>query len=512
MAMPQRAVRSSASPERRRFSLQVVLSLALFAAAIGLSSYLLLADDQARAASSVETRVRGLRIDPASNAEAAARRLASAYLRTPITLLAAERRRSISRDALGVEVDVARLAGLIQAARDPSSPLRRLHATMRGTAPLVLPIPARLTGSAARSWLGAIADELAEPARGPRVDLRRAVLIPARPGRTLDVEGTLDALDDALFHERDSVNARFEARMPPAEGPAPTGKLDLAALHGTFESPYAVSDHTRAHNLRTCARSLDGVLVAPTQVFDFRAQVAEALATRRFRAGPVALDGPDAIEAALAQVAGTLHAAALLAGLPIIEHAPLAQPTPGLELGFDTTISRRHNLRFKNDLGVPIALGVEVRDGRVRGVIRGAAGALRDVELERVIDDVEPYEVQRRDDPTLARGTALLAQRGVPGLRVLLVRRIRDPHAGPRDDERMLSYAPRPQIVRVGTGPARAERAAPRETAAPELVIDEYVGYRMRRGFELPEVFARRPGRTGLSGWTLDEHADTNPP
>lgn len=507
MATPQRAVRSSAPPERRRFTLQTLIALVLFAGAIGLTSYLLLADEQARAASTPQTRALGQALSPTTDPRATARRLSRAFLAGTVTLHAAERRYVMTRAALGVAVDADRLSALLSAARDAASPLRKLHAQVHGTAPLIVPIPAQLSGRAARSWLETIADELAEPARQARIDHRTHEQLPARTGRTLDVEGTLDALADAVFHGRDAATARFFVRHPAGDAAKSDGPLALAGLHGSFESTFSEGDRIRAHNLRAAARSLDGALVAPGQVFDFRAQIAEAIATGRFRPGAVVPDEPDAIAAAVGQLAGTLHAAALLAGLPIVEQAPPPHPSHAVDLGFDTAIDRQHNLRFKNDLPTPIAIGVTVKEGRVRAFVRGAPSAIRDVELARAVEQSTAFDEVRRDDPTLPRGTTQIARGGTPGLRVVLVRRIRDPHDGRiHDDERAIVYPPRAQLVRVGA--ASRARAAPTASIPPEPLYDEYLALRLRRGHDLPEVFARHAGRTGTRGWTQPEASE----
>jgi hypothetical protein len=118
-----------------------------------------------------------------------------------------------------------------------------------------------------------------------------------------------------------------------------------------------------------------------------------------------------------------------------------------------------------------------------------------------------------RDDPALPTGTHRVARGGMPGLRVLLIRRIRDPRDGrAHDDERAIRYAPRTQIVRVGTGRRVHTRVTPADTRPPEPLFDEAVSYRLRRGHDLPEVVARRAGRTGTRGWTLGETSEAPAP
>jgi vancomycin resistance protein YoaR len=495
------------APRKRGVDLRLGLSLGLFVAAIGLSAYLLWLDPHAHASTRVETRVLGATVASEGDPWPLCNELARRYLREPLTLRLGKRTHQRSRGALGARVELTALSQLLRAVADPSSPLRRLHAQQRGEdAALDLPLPAHLEGPAAEQWLRALAARFDEPARPLRVDPNTGALRRARNGRRLDVHATLDALDQAIFRGRGTVDAKV-VTLTPTTAWTPAGPVDVSTTLGSFESSAAEADRARIANLAGVARRLDGTLLGPGEVFDLRALLGETRGLPPFRTGKVSERDGDPLDAALSQVASTLYAAALFAGLPILEQQPVARPTRELPLGLDAAFDAQHNLRFQNDLTVPIALGVSASGGNVRAFVRGprpASSAAREVDIELSVEDITPYPEQARVDPSLPEGVRVTARRGLPGLRVLLKRSVHLPDEQPdAAEERSAYYPPSPRLTRVGTGKiALEELTAQAGDPRAELMVDEFLALSMRPGFALPEVATRRPGRTSEPDWT----------
>ncbi|WP_225099156.1 resuscitation-promoting factor [Streptomyces sp. CoH27] len=86
------------------------------------------------------------------------------------------------------------------------------------------------------------------------------------------------------------------------------------------------------------------------------------------------------------------------------------------------------------------------RDGQTITVLRVSGS--REVREEQI-----PFEVQRTEDPTLFKGTEVITQPGVPGLRrdTYLLRTVNGVRGKPRRETSEVVRKPKPQIVRVGT-------------------------------------------------------------
>ncbi len=506
--------RSRVPPRKRRsLGLRIPLFLILLTAGGGLIAHLVFADERARAASKLEVRALGHELMLGGEApDKQAKALAGAFLREPIALAFEGQKLARPRHEVGVSVDRAALSELLREAADPRSPLRKLHLQRHGRAPLTLPIPAKLNAARAEPWVRSFAARVDAPARNARVDAAGNITPPS-PGRRVDVQATLDALEDAVFHGHTHV-APVVRSVPPASAPA-LAKVDLEGVLGSFESEQAPDDAARRALLGQITKALDGALIAPGAELDFAAQAGLTRGMAPLAMGPVSMDG-DRAEAAFAQVAGAVYASALFAGLPIVEQHARAHPLTTIELGLECLIDASHNLRFRNDRSVPIALHVTLRDGRVRATIKGPTTEAREVELSRLVDVAAPSPEIERPEASMPVKARVVIQRGLPSLHVSLLRIQRSPktpdgvESSEEHLERDITYLPTTRVVKVGTGGATAARAraggAPgaltKADTRPEYLVDEHLALTMRPGFELPEETARREGQTGTRGWT----------
>jgi len=508
-AQPEMAER--AQPEigwraRTRLDGPLGVSLALCGLACALLAHLAV-DDAAHAATYVETRALGHRVAPEDDPLEAARVLARAYVRETVTLVVGSERRRVSRSVLGLEPDEGALAALLTAARDPGSALRRYHAQLHADAPLDLPVPARLRKERAERYLRLLAEHVDEPPRLARADLRTGSVTPARRGLRLDVPAALDALTDAALRGTRTAQLPVIARALPREAESAPATVDASMPLGTFETTLPLGDRARAHDLHVAARLLDGAVLPPRATLDLRALL-PSWSGRAFRRSPAHGGDEDGLEGTRAQLAGTVHAAALFAGLAIVEHHPARVAGRGLELGLDATLASDRNLRIQNDLPHAIVLTLTVGPEQLRASFRGARDDAQEVTVARRLEQVLPYAEVTRPDATLPRGTSVVAQHGALGFRAALARRIVSLESGAeRRDQRLVSIEPLPRIVRVGTAKASGGTAGllgePRVDyeAAPLLV------WRMHPSLALPEE-SRDPDAARWDDAREDESED----
>ncbi|HKP56372.1 MAG TPA: VanW family protein [Polyangiales bacterium] len=461
-------------------------------------------DPEAHAAAPVRVDVAGERVELTRDVGEAAERIARDYLSGELSVRAGNAERRISRRALGARVDTAHLRDLLRAAADAHSPLRRVHAQALGQRPLQLPMPNDLDVAAASALVTQIKDITDVPALEPRIDPRARRVVPARQGAELDLFATLERIDAALRSGSRSVQAVIRA-VPSKQSTRALEEIQLPAVMGEFETRYnrASLSQDRTHNLKLAAAKLDGFVLAPGQVFDFNAAVGDRTESTGFRAAPVIADGElvDGMGGGTCQVASTLHAAVLFAGLPVLTRTPHSRPSFYIKLGLDATVVYgAQNFRFKNDRAYPIVLGLSVDEGRVYASVHGLARD-RSVVFIRHIDGITPFEERTSVDAKLPVGLRVLDQRGIPGFKVTRVRIIHDPATNQDVRERNTdSYPPTPQLWRVGIGgEARPGFERPRNDPHPEYVADEYL--QMTQTERGTQDLLREPGRSGDYGW-----------
>ena len=378
----------------------------------------------------------------------------------------------------------------------------------------MLPVPVVLNSERAIPVLLALKDELDKTPADARLDLEQKRLIHEQPGRLLDLDATLEKLDDAVAEGKKSVELAFRERRPKRVA-AELGNVEFGTVMGFFETTYDRSQKHlgRTFNLRLAASKLDGTVLLPGETFDFNEVVGPRDEANGYRVATVIAEGElvDGIGGGTCQISGTLHGATFFAGLEIVERYPHTRPSSYIKMGMDATVVYPTiDLRMKNPFDFPVVLHETVKNGVVRAEVLGSRRPYT-VTLIRRIDAAVPYEEVERQDPKLPDGVRVLQQRGVAGFKLHRYRILRDGEHATR--ERWTdSYPPTQQIVRVGTSADLPRSSAKAEDDPhPEYVADELLVATQGPDLRDPKTGlptlseTREPGRYGRRGWTAKE-------
>ncbi len=412
-----------------------------------------------------------------------------------------------SRAALGGGIDEEALAARIARAREPRSLLAAHHSHRAPGRPADLPLDPTLEPAVLLARLDAAREGIDAAPADARIDPRSGHVTRERTGRRLDVHATLDRVEQALRAGETRVEA-VVVTTTPTHTAAQLGAVRIDALLGFFETHYSSMPEAenRTFNLRVAAMHVDGTVLMPGDELVFDDVVGERSEVNGFRPAPQIASGEvvDGVGGGTCQVAGTLHAAALFAGLPITERHPHSRPSAYLWMGLDAMVTYGGmGLRFRNDLPFPIVIGMTMEGGVLRAEIRGER-ASRLVTFARRIDETLPFGVREERDVTLPAGVRVLRQRGVPGFRITRYRTVRDLALNQALRERdESSYPPTDEIWRVGGGgPAPAGYVAEAGDTHPEYLADTYLsaseGPTTREALDV----VRTGGPTSVSGWT----------
>lgn len=437
---------------------------------------------------------------------ALARAIEERELARPITLVLDGTERTFTRAELGATLDRAALAALVDDARDPDGSMHALRRSLDLEGPIALRLPIRVDPAAALAHLVAAKGAVDRAPRDARFELASRRVVPEEVGRVLDAYATLERIEDALRDGGERVEAVIK-HIAPRRTAADLADLRVDAVLSSFETRYALTEEVadRTHNLHVAAERIDGTVLLPGEVFDYNAVVGPRTHANGFRNATVIAGGELAedVGGGACQISGTLHAAAVFAGLEIVERSPHSRPSSYIKLGLDAMVNfPTVNFRFRNDLPFPIYLHVTVNRGVVRAEVLGAERA-RMVTFVRRVDGFVPYVEQVREDPSLPAGVRVLDQRGVAGFRITRFRVVRDPATNQAVRLRSRDvYPPTTQIWRVGTGgPAPAGYEPPPHDAHPEYRADAFMTMTQGPGVE-GTVERREPGVTGVVGWT----------
>ena len=177
-----------------------------------------------------------------------------------------------------------------------------------------------------------------------------------------------------------------------------------AGTLGKFHTSYSTdAEHkSRASNVQLAAESIDGKKLAPGAVFSFNDAVGERTATFGYSKAVVLRDGllAEGVGGGACQVASTLYAAALLAGLDIKARVPHSRPSAYIRLGFDATVSYpKLDLKLANTFSDEVTIRARAANGNLDIAIEGPT--FRDVTLTSEILERTSITRTLEHDPSI---------------------------------------------------------------------------------------------------------------
>ena len=211
----------------------------------------------------------------------------------------------------------------------------------------------------------------------------KSAVKPGKPGRKVDVYATALAVKNRLESTPDADS--LPLLVKPDAPPFTVADLEAITMPVVrFSTAYNPGDRNRTHNLRLVTQRLNGALIAPGDTFSFNDWVGERKESDGFREAIVYKEGKMVKDTGggLCQVSSTLYNVALLAGLPIVERSRHSLTVNYVPLGRDATIYwGQHDLRFKNDTGMPLYIRAVPSRGRLTVEAWGSAPLDRKVKV-----------------------------------------------------------------------------------------------------------------------------------
>jgi hypothetical protein len=213
-------------------------------------------------------------------------------------------------------------------------------------------------------------------------------LLPLAPLCDARAQGALPVAADSLAAApvaapADSVaSSRTDAAPRDEEFPVTLGSF-TTTLHG--------SRPARTANIVLAAEALDGAVVAPGEVLSFNAAVGPRTLERGYQAAPVILHETRQLQTGggVCQVASTIFAAGMLAGLSSVERWRHSSPVDYIAPGEDATIAwGAKDMKLRNDLAQRVRLRVRVLGTTLSVRIEGETPEPVSCDLETVLREL----------------------------------------------------------------------------------------------------------------------------
>jgi vancomycin resistance protein YoaR len=282
-------------------------------------------------------------------------------------------------------------------------------------------------------------------------------------GRELDVKATADRIEAALeARAAGTASKEVKLRIVPVAPKRTTADVTktapLMVQVGGWTTYYQVAAHNGfGANITVPARTLNGTVVQPGQLFNFWGALGEVSFRTGYRLGGAIVGGHSvegkALAGGICAASTTLFNAALRGGFEIVSREPHWYYITRYPLGLDATVSGSQSMRFRNDTSYPILIRAFASPGIVRFEIWSVPNG-RTVTLSRpiVTNVVRGYDTTVKT-ASLPAGTQLRTEWPVDGKDVVVTRTVRDAHGRIVHQETYVSHYHRMVgILEIGTG------------------------------------------------------------
>lgn len=175
----------------------------------------------------------------------------------------------------------------------------------------------------------------------------------------------------------------------------------------TFSTKYNAKKIDRSHNVALAARKMNGVILAPGDVFSYNDVVGKRTSANGFRNAPVYENGKsvDGIGGGVCQVSTTLYSAVLYADLQIVSRTNHSLPVSYVPLGQDATVADGAiDFKFKNNTDRPVKVEASALGGTISVNLIGTPRSNKEVKLSH-----ETVSVTEKGTTVMSKKTVYVA-------------------------------------------------------------------------------------------------------
>ena len=185
----------------------------------------------------------------------------------------------------------------------------------------------------------------------------------------------------------------------------------------------------RLSNVITAAKSIDGIVLAPGQVFSYNDALGPRTVANGYKAAPAYIGGQtvDEVGGGICQDSSTLYMAVLRANLEIVERTNHMYTVGYVPNGMDATVVYNAiDFKFKNNTEYPVRIRAIVEGRKLTVTVTGTKTQPFTVKLFNETLSTTPYEVVYKPDDTVAPGTTVVETTAYTGCKVRVYRCVYD--------------------------------------------------------------------------------------
>lgn len=378
-------------------------------------------------------------------------------LSTSLTLSGNENIRSLPLESLGFVPDVKTTIEKIDRIReyrdDPIHEFQQVMQLRKGLFDVSLSI--LLDGEVAKESLIGLKDTMDTIPVNAKIGWNQGLqVIDEKPGYILDIYGAINTLEKKVIGKNNfSVELPF-ITVEPEITAAALNRFSLDAVIGEYTTKFSrggKDNAKRAQNIEMASGYLDGTVIPPEYMISFNKIVGPRSIMSGFKEAPEIFEGEmiPGVGGGVCQVASTLHAAAFLGGLDIIEHHNHSRPSSYITMGLDATVAWPVlDLKIRNPFPFPVIVKAYVEKNKITAEIVGAARPLT-VKWRKNILLRQPFEDSIEYDESLPVGEIVVEQKGIDGFKIKKIRKLIYQDGTEKIETEVEYYPPTLQMLRM---------------------------------------------------------------
>jgi len=227
--------------------------------------------------------------------------------------------------------------------------------------------------------------------------------------------------------------------------------FSIISTHTEYFNPHQIN---RVHNIRLLAKILDGMLLAPGEIFSFNDTTGPRSMEKGFLLAPQIRNGRlvDAYGGGICNIATTIFNTAFLGGYEIVDRKPHQFYISHYPAGRDATVDfGLVDFKFKNDTKSWILIKTSSTQSSVTITFYSTdPGRIVRFETEK-FTNYRPHTVEYVPDPSILPGTSKKIEDGVSGCDITVIRYvIKD--GSEKIEEFFSRYYPKNTIILVNPG------------------------------------------------------------
>ncbi|MGB9840428.1 VanW family protein [Thermovenabulum sp.] len=244
-------------------------------------------------------------------------------------------------------------------------------------------------------------------------------IIDEKEGTEIDKELLKTMISNKIFDDEIVIDLPLK-KIKPFYTKEKLKNMNIKYEIASFSTRFNLNQKDRINNIKLASDILNGIIIAPMEVFSFNETVGERTKEKGYRDAPIYFNNEviQGTGGGVCQISTTLYNLVLLADLEVIERHHHSMPVGYVPPGRDATVSYGIlDLKFKNNTGGYLVLSTEIIGNNLVMKFFSNEKFNKKVDIiSEIVNTIPPGKIQKIDNNLEVGKTRI--EEGRPGCKV----------------------------------------------------------------------------------------------